>query len=139
MKKIIDFSLKRINYLKNNFIYIIFVVIVLIVLLSISSMLRKDNRTKNNPINVTITESFKNSCNIDKSLNEREEWCGKFRNNTCILNGCCVLLESEENESKCVAGSETGPLIAHDYNYYTYKKKCYDKLGKFIGKECSEE
>ena len=58
-----------------------------------SSTLNKDDRTKANPLNVTILEEFAvDQCSPDKSLKEMNEWCSSLRDSTCKLNGCCNLL-----------------------------------------------
>ena len=125
------------KFIKKNYIYIILIVFVMIGTITYSSTLTKDDRTKNNPLNVTIVEKFEvDKCSPDKSLEEMDEWCSSLRNSTCKLNGCCNLLSGSNIEEKCVGGSEQGPTFSQDFEYYTYKSECYDKYGQKVGKEC---
>ena len=129
--------ISKFNFIKKNFLYILLIIIFLIGIMAFSSTLNKDDRTKANPLNVTILEEFAvDQCSPDKSLKEMNKWCSSLRDSTCKLNGCCNLLSGPNTETKCVGGSGQGPTFSNDYEYYTYKSECYGKGGKKYGKEC---
>ena len=129
--------ISKFNFIKKNFLYILLIVIFLIGIMAFSSSLNKDDRTKANPLNVTILEDFEvDQCSPDKSLKEMNEWCSSLRDSTCKLNGCCNLLSGQNTETKCVGGSQQGPAFSNDYEYYTHKSECYGKDGKKYGKKC---
>jgi len=60
---------------------------------------------------------------------QKEEYCRSLDTATCSSTSCCVLLGG----SKCVAGSETGPIYKNNYgdflvrnkDSYYYNGKCY--------------
>ena len=50
--------ISKFNFIKKNFLYILLIIIFLIGIMAFSSTLNKDDRSKANPLNVTILEEF---------------------------------------------------------------------------------
>ena len=109
--------------------FIIFFVL-LIINLSGINMNPKANETI---AKVVTVESFENTvksfCEVNQTQpHELEKSCNKLTKDNCNATSCCVWL----NNSKCVAGKESGPTYYQDDDYnkinidsYYYKNKCY--------------
>ena len=76
------------------------------------------------------TKGALGACQAYKDLPaQNEEYCRSLDANTCSSTTCCVLLGG----SKCVSGSETGPVYKNNYgdfllrnrDSYYYNGKCY--------------
>ena len=109
---------------------IILIVGFILGLMVLSQSLPKNTNDKKNPLNVTITESFKNGCSSSKSLSERNVWCNTLNDMPCKTNDCFVLLSDVDNKKKCAGGDIGGPTFSTDYEYYNHKQKCYSKGSK---------
>ena len=107
-------------------IFILLVVGFIIALMVLSQSLPKKTNDKKDPLNVTITESFKNGCSSSKTLEEKDKWCNELNDMPCKTNDCCVLLSGTDNKIKCVGGKISGPTFSADYEYFNHKQKCYE-------------
>tara|TARA_B110000114_G_scaffold92684_1_gene97778 strand:+ start:645 stop:1103 length:459 start_codon:yes stop_codon:yes gene_type:complete len=142
-KTVNKISSKTVNKLFKVFkiikypLFIVIVIGIIIGLMVLSQLFNTETNNKNNPVNVTITESFKNGCSSSKSLSERNEWCNTLNDTPCKTNDCCVLLSDVDNKKKCKGGNIGGPTFSTDYEYYTHKQKCYSK-GSKIKIDCPE-
>lgn len=90
------------------------------------------SRTTHQPTTAAYKSAFLKAgvCEATKSSPVKmEEMCNAMNVNTCGSLSCCVLLGG----SKCVAGSDKGPLAKNNYSdlmlknkdYYYYRGKCY--------------
>ena len=111
-------------------LFIVLIVAFILGLMVLSQSLPKKTNDKKNPLNVTITETFKNGCSSSKSLSERNVWCNTLNDMPCKTNDCCVLLSDVDNKKKCTGGDIGGPTYSTDYEYYNHKQKCYSKGSK---------
>ena len=126
-----------------NYDYVLIIInvcillITIIVILDIYNIQLKETKVINKNEKVIYYESFKSSRDalIDKVNNnpiDKHNICKNYTNNTCKMSSYCVLLD----DKKCVGGDQYGPTYLTDdnkkvdYNYYTYKNKCYGNCVK---------
>jgi hypothetical protein len=86
------------------------------------------NKEKNN-----LLKDMKNGfCNTHSGNSDNLDiQCNKLSKNICNMVDCCVFANINNN-TKCVAGSKSGPTFKTDLNgnnlnidYYYYKNKCF--------------
>lgn len=65
-----------------------------------------------------------------ETINEK---CKGLSASNCTLTDCCNLI----NGSKCVAGTETGPIYTDPYEFYNYKTDCYGRCDENNQFACS--
>jgi hypothetical protein len=109
--------------------FIIFFVLLIINLSGINMNPKIDEKVAK----VVTIESFENTiksfCESNETKpHELEKACNKLTKDNCNSTSCCIWL----NNSKCVAGKESGPIYYQDDNNnkinidsYYYKNKCY--------------
>lgn len=148
--QILDYITKNIVdlLLVTSFIFIILIIIVKLNInienqegLTVANADKKVNNMDDETIE-NIDEEGDNEQDDDDSrqfckLNQGEthvleEKCNKLHNDSCKVSGCCVLAKFTTGETKCVAGTRTGPTYMsdenqnmHEIDQYYYQNKCY--------------
>ena len=133
-----------IKYIKANYnnITVIIIALLICILVVLFNDYRIDERYKKQQLKSTYVEGMLQSTMVDimatpdiafcnkykGNPNELNTMCGKLTDSNCKNSGCCGLV----NDTKCVAGNESGPIYKTGENgqpmnldMYYYKNKCY--------------
>jgi len=94
-----------------------------------------DKHIKENAFQNKDMEASEHFCKInDSDSSILEGKCNSLGENVCKKTGCCVFMQNDKGNKKCVAGSSSGPTFLSDDNnalinidFYYYMNKCYGK------------
>lgn len=137
-----DYISNTFNYIKEQtgnmlpeIILVAFIIFFVLIIITLSGI-DMNPKASDKIAKIVTVENFENTvksfCDANQNQpHELEKKCNNLTQENCNSTSCCVWL----NNSKCVAGSESGPRYMQDNNMkdisidsYYYKNKCYGKI-----------
>jgi hypothetical protein len=80
---------------------------------------------------ITTASSNSSICKVfGNETDKLQDACKVLTKENCIKTSCCVYLQTNETNGKCVAGNSSGPIYLTEnqkpinYDYYYYMNKC---------------